>query len=161
MFDGEGAPDMRMERTGLTGVANHDDLATKVSGCCHVPCQSRPAAQPQAVSTPALKEQTKTCNLLYNNAWRYVMNIRGILADIHALEKELLDFERKYGIRSETLYAAYISGEEPENDEWVLDFGEWSSVYRTWLARQADYRNEIQRIQEKASSLTGLVQVSV
>jgi len=89
------------------------------------------------------------------------MNIRGILADIHALEKELLDFERKYGIRSETLYAAYISGEEPENDEWVLDFGEWSSVYRTWLARQADYRNEIQRIQEKASSLTGLVQVSV
>lgn len=89
------------------------------------------------------------------------MNIREILADIHALEKELLDFERKYGIRSETLYAAYTSGEEPENDEWVLDFGEWSSVYRTWLARQADYRNEIQRLQEKAPSLAGLIQVSV
>ncbi|MFO7800861.1 MAG: hypothetical protein R6V55_01045 [Desulfovermiculus sp.] len=26
---------------------------------------------------------------------------------------------------------------------WVLDFGEWASVYRTWLARQAEYRNEI------------------
>lgn len=89
------------------------------------------------------------------------MNIREILADIHALEKELLDFERKYGIRSETLYVAYISGEEPEDDEWVLDFGEWSSVYKTWLARQSDYRNEIQRIQEKAPSLAGLVQVSV
>jgi hypothetical protein len=36
-----------------------------------------------------------------------------------------------YGIRSETFYAAYQSGEEPENDAWVLDFGEWASVYRT------------------------------
>ncbi|MFQ5855531.1 MAG: hypothetical protein ACE5LU_07820 [Anaerolineae bacterium] len=44
------------------------------------------------------------------------MNLQEILADIHALEKELLDFERKYGIRSETLYAAYVSGEEPEDD---------------------------------------------
>ena len=52
------------------------------------------------------------------------MNLREILADIHALEEELLDFERKYGIRSETFYAAYVSGEEPEDDSWVLDFGE-------------------------------------
>ncbi len=65
-----------------------------------------------------------------------------ILADIHALEEELLSFERKYGVRSETFYSAYVSGEEPENEEWVLDFGEWASVYRTWLARQAEYRNE-------------------
>ena len=49
----------------------------------------------------------------------------------------------KYGIRSETLYAAYVSGEEPEDDSWVLDFGEWASIYRTWLARQAEYRNEV------------------
>jgi hypothetical protein len=83
-----------------------------------------------------------------------------ILADIHALEEELLSFERKYGVRSETFYSAYVSGEEPENEEWVLDFGEWSSVYRTWLARQAEYRNEIQRVQQNSSSLTGLVRVS-
>jgi hypothetical protein len=44
------------------------------------------------------------------------MNIRDILADIHALEEELLGFERKFGIRSETFYAAYGSGEEPEDD---------------------------------------------
>ena len=85
---------------------------------------------------------------------------REMLADIHALEEELLDFERKYGIRSDILYAAYISGEEPENDNWVLDFGEWASVYKTWLARQADYRNEIQRVRGQVSSLVGLVQVS-
>lgn len=85
------------------------------------------------------------------------MNIRAILSDIHALEEDLLAFERKYGIRSETFYAAYITGEEPENDDWVLDFGEWASVYKTWLTRQAEYRDEIQRIQTQAPSLVGLV----
>jgi hypothetical protein len=88
------------------------------------------------------------------------MGLREILADIHALEKELLDFERKFGIRSETFYAAYISGEEPEDENWVLDFGEWASVYRTWLARQAEYRNEVQRLQPQAPSITGLVRIA-
>ncbi len=69
------------------------------------------------------------------------MTPREILSDIHALEEELLNFERKYGIRSETFYAAYVSGEEPEDENWVLDFGEWASVYRTWLARQMDFRS--------------------
>ena len=88
------------------------------------------------------------------------MTLQEILSDIHSLEEDLLAFERKYGIRSEIFYASYISGEEPEDDSWVLDFGEWASVYRTWLARQAEYRNEIQRQQPKAPSLTGLVQVA-
>jgi len=89
------------------------------------------------------------------------MNLWEILADIHALEEDLLAFERRYGIRSETFYAAYVSGEEPEDDAWVLDFGEWASVYRTWLARQAEYRNEVQRLQPNAPSLTGLIRVAV
>ena len=92
------------------------------------------------------------------------MNLRQILADIHALEEDLLDFERQYGLRSETFYAAYASGEEPEDDHWVLDFGEWASVYRTWLARQAEYRNEVQRLQRpqaRTPSLAGLVRVAV
>ena len=88
------------------------------------------------------------------------MELQQILADIHALEQDLLAFERKYGVRSETFYAAYISGEEPEDDAWVLDFGEWSSVYRTWLVRQADYRNAVQRIQQNTPSLAGLIQVA-
>ena len=61
-----------------------------------------------------------------------------LLTDIHVLEEELLDFERKYGVRSETFYAAYMSGEEPDDDACVLDFGEWASVYRTWLERQQE-----------------------
>ena len=88
------------------------------------------------------------------------MELHDILSDIHALEEELLDFERKYGIRSETFYTAYIGGEEPEDDSWVLDFGEWASVYRTWLARQAEYRNEVQRIQQRAPGLSGLVRAA-
>ena len=88
------------------------------------------------------------------------MKLDAILTDIHALEEELLCFERKYGIRSETLYAAYVRGEEPEDDRWVLDFGEWASVYRTWLARQAEYRNEVQRLQRHPASLAGLIRVA-
>ncbi|NTU42781.1 MAG: hypothetical protein HGA78_06965 [Nitrospirales bacterium] len=88
------------------------------------------------------------------------MTIHELLIDIHALEEELLAFERKYGIRSETFYAAYVSGEEPEDDNWVMDFGEWASVYRTWLTRQAEYRNEVQRQQRNSTSLTGLIHVN-
>ncbi len=88
------------------------------------------------------------------------MGLREILSDIHALEEELLAFERKFGVRSETFYAAYVGGEEPEDAEWVLDFGEWASVYRTWLARQADYRNEVQRQQGSAPSIAGLIRVA-
>jgi hypothetical protein len=87
------------------------------------------------------------------------MRIRELLADIHALEQELLEFERRYGVRSETFYAAYCAGEEPEDDAWALDFGEWASVYRTWLARQAEYRTEVQRQQAGKTTLAGLVHV--
>ena len=88
------------------------------------------------------------------------MTLREMLADIHALEEELLAFERRYGVRSETFYAVYTSGEEPEDEQWVLDFGEWASVYRTWLTRQAEYRNEVQRLQGNVQSLAGLIQVA-
>ncbi|HEX5717610.1 MAG TPA: hypothetical protein VF179_15740 [Thermoanaerobaculia bacterium] len=87
------------------------------------------------------------------------MTMQETLADIHSLEEELLDFERKYGLRSETFYAVYSNGEEPEEDRWVLDFSEWASVYRTWLARQAEYRNEVQRIQGNRPTLEGLIRV--
>lgn len=88
------------------------------------------------------------------------MTLRELLADIHALEEELLDFERRYGIRSETFYAAYASGEEPEDDTWTLDFGEWASIYRTWLTRQAEYRTEVQQRQRRTPSLAGLIHVA-
>lgn len=88
------------------------------------------------------------------------MTLQEILADIHALEEDLLRLERKYGVRSETFYAAYASGEEPQDDDWVLDFSEWGSVYRTWLARQAAYRDQVQRLQGDTPSLVGLVRIT-
>ena len=88
------------------------------------------------------------------------MTLEELLTDIHALEQDLLMFERRYGVRSETFHAAYQSGEEPEDDTWVLDFGEWASVYRTYLARQAEYRNEVQRRQRRTPSLAGLIRVA-
>lgn len=88
------------------------------------------------------------------------MTVLQLLADIHALEVELLGFERKYGIRSEIFYPTFVAGDDPEDDSWTLDFGEWASVYRTWLARQAEYRNEIERLQPDKESLAGLIHVS-
>jgi hypothetical protein len=88
------------------------------------------------------------------------MRLHNLLSDIHALEETILAFERKYGIRSETFYAAYISGEEPADDSWVLDFSEWARVYQTWLYRQAEYRNEVQRLQHDIPSLAGLIRVA-
>jgi hypothetical protein len=88
------------------------------------------------------------------------MQLHNLLADIHALEESILAFERKYGVRSEIFHAAYASGEEPDDDAWVLDFGEWASVYQTWLARQAEYRNEVQRYQHNSLSLAGLIRVA-
>jgi hypothetical protein len=83
-----------------------------------------------------------------------------LLADIHALEEDLLRFERKYGVRSEVFYSAYVGGDEPEDDTWVLDFTEWASVYRTWLARQAAYRDSVEAIQRVKPGLAGLVRVA-
>src|SRR5947199_239727 len=59
----------------------------------------------------------------------------GVLAAIHALEEDVLELERKYGVRSETLYAEYWAGEESEDDASVLDFSEWGGVYRALLER--------------------------
>ncbi len=89
------------------------------------------------------------------------MNSSEILVDIHALEEELLELERKYGIRSEVFYSAYMNGEEPEDDSLTLDFGEWASIYRTWLTRQGQYRNQIQREQQQNRNLFQLIRKAV
>ena len=67
------------------------------------------------------------------------MTLEELLADIHALEEDILAFERKYGVRSETFYAAYVSGEEPEDDAWVFDV--WGNVLVVWIAHAATRTN--------------------
>ena len=119
-----------------------------------------PALAPSRPNLPVLNTESIPSNWFkreVNCFW--LMTPQELLADIRALEEELLSFERKYGVRSEIFFAAYAQGEEPENEAWVLDFTEWASVYRTWLTRQAEYRNEISRLQTQRPSLAGLVRV--
>jgi nitric oxide reductase large subunit len=49
-------------------------------------------------------------------------------------------------------YYRWIFANEPEWEEFRL--------YRTWLTRQAEYRNEIERTQPEKGSLAGLIHVS-
>lgn len=79
------------------------------------------------------------------------MNLEELLQDIHALEEELLTYERKYGVLSETFYESYSSGEEPPDDAWVLDWNDWAGVYEIWLRRKQQYQDMIRSLKEHTS----------
>ena len=79
------------------------------------------------------------------------MTLDEILQDIHAMEEDLLVFERKYGVRTETFYEAYQRGEEPEDDAWVLDWSEWAGTYEILLERQERYRQAIQSLLQQTA----------
>ncbi len=69
------------------------------------------------------------------------MTIYDILLDIHALEEEMLSFERKYGIRKETFYVAYANGEEPELEKFrpfALPREAWLQQIGTQLAKNPE-----------------------
>ena len=72
------------------------------------------------------------------------MTLGEIFLDIHAMEEDLLMFERKYGVLTETFYEAYQRGEEPEDETWVLDWSEWAGTYEILLSRRERYRQAIQ-----------------
>ena len=74
------------------------------------------------------------------------MTLQEIIADIHALSEDLEAYERKYGVLSETFYESYISGEEPGDNIWVLDWADWAGAYKTLLRRQKQYRCAIQAL---------------
>ena len=67
------------------------------------------------------------------------------------MEEDLLVFERKYGVLTETFYEAYQRGEEPEDDAWVLDWSEWAGTYEILLERQERYRQAIQSLLQQAA----------
>ena len=86
------------------------------------------------------------------------MTLQEIMADIHALYEDLEAYERKYGVLSETFYQAYISGEEPEDDAWVLDWADWAGAYKILLRRQEQYRRAIQTLREQSQTLVGVIE---
>ncbi len=85
------------------------------------------------------------------------MTLQEIIADIHALKEDLGNFERKYGVLSETFFEAYTSGEEPEDDSWVLDWADWAGVYKIFLRRQEQYRHAIQMLRENSQTLAHVI----
>jgi len=86
------------------------------------------------------------------------MTLDEILQDIHALEEDMLTYERKYGVLSETFYESYINGEEPPDDTWVLDWNDWAATYEIWLCRREQYRETIQFLKGTSQTLSSVIE---
>jgi len=84
------------------------------------------------------------------------MTLNDILQDIHAVEEDLLMYERKYGVLSDTFYELYANGEEPDDDAWVLDWTDWAGSYQIWLRRRAQYQQIILDL-KKQTALSDLI----
>ena len=87
------------------------------------------------------------------------MELSTIVQDIHRLNHELERFERKYGVMSHTFYESYSVGEEPENDQWVLDFEKWAGLYEIWRDRQQAYDKMWQHIGNEQPSLSKVIRL--
>ena len=86
------------------------------------------------------------------------MTLQEIIADIHALNEDLEVYERKYGVLSETFYELYQSGEESENEAWVLDWADWAGAYKILLRRQEQYRRTIKALRQQTQSLSNVIE---
>ena len=64
-----------------------------------------------------------------------------LITELHMLDRQLAHYEAKYGLLSETFYAQYQSGEEPEDLEWVTDFALWAGTYQLKLRRQENLKD--------------------
>jgi len=69
------------------------------------------------------------------------MTIDEIVQDIHALEADLANYERKYNMLSEAFYQAYSTGGEPADDAWVLDWSDWAGADEALLHRRQQYQD--------------------
>ncbi len=86
------------------------------------------------------------------------MELAEIMQDIHHLGHELERLERKYGSMSETFYAAYVAGDEPEDDNWVGDFAMWAGLYEVWRDRRAAYEAAVERLRPDEPSVFKMIQ---
>lgn len=86
------------------------------------------------------------------------MTLEDILQDIHTLEQNLQTYERKYGVLSETFYESYTSGEEPEDEAWVMDWSAWAGTYEIWSRRREQYRAAIQSLHTQTQSLSKIIE---
>ncbi|MGA7877642.1 MAG: hypothetical protein WCA08_18420 [Desulfoferrobacter sp.] len=84
-----------------------------------------------------------------------------LLQEMHSLEEDLASYERKYGVLSETFYESYLSGEEPGNDAWLLDWTRWAGTYSIWLRRREQYANAIKAFRSRGASLSEIIRQGI
>ncbi len=82
------------------------------------------------------------------------MTLSDIIQDIHACEEDMLMYERKYGIRTQTFYTAYSAGEEPPSISWLGDWNDWAAAYEIWQRRQVQYQAAIDALQQQTPLIT-------
>lgn len=86
------------------------------------------------------------------------MTLQDIIEDIHALTEDIEVYERKYGVLSETFYESYIHGEEPGDDTWILDWGDWAGAYKILLRRQEQYHRTIQALRKRTTRIVDVIE---
>lgn len=87
-----------------------------------------------------------------------MLTLDDIVQDIHVLEQDLQNYERKYGVLSETFHASYLRGEEPADDAWVMDWSMWAGAYEVWLRRRAQYQAAILKLQAQTPVLATIIE---
>jgi hypothetical protein len=88
----------------------------------------------------------------------HTMSLQEIIEDIHALTARCEVFERKYGVLSETFYESFMNGEEPADDDWVLDWSAWAGAYKVLLRRRAQYNRAIENARHSIPSLADVIE---
>lgn len=88
----------------------------------------------------------------------HTMTLQEIIEDIHALTQDCEVFERKYGVLSETFYESFMNGEEPPNDDWVLDWSDWAGAYKILLRRRDQYGRAIQKLRQQTPALADVIE---
>ena len=81
------------------------------------------------------------------------MTLDSILQDIHSLEDEMRNFERKCGVLTETFYESYQRGEEPPDNASLYDWMAWASGYEIWLRRREQYRAAILVLNKQSATI--------
>jgi hypothetical protein len=88
------------------------------------------------------------------------MTLQEIISDIHALNEDIEAYERKYGVLSETFYES-TSGEEPEDESWVMDWADWAGAYKILLRRKEQYHRAIQALRGHSKTLVDIIERTV
>ncbi len=80
------------------------------------------------------------------------MTLNEIIQDIHGLDAQLTELERRYGLLSADFYHLYKAGELEQS----RDFIQWVGYYEAKLAREASYREMMYDYLRKLRQRTGL-----